>query len=319
MPVIDPVDRGLLSADRPSSPNGSPWGGGLGEPSPTASYVARPVAAPVQSAPPQRDRELDTKREVTELLWFEPKCAPRLRVRFPKLVDDLEFSPVDPARDLATDDPDLARQHHVVFGVLSRGRTESVAGIKQAMLGAIGEDGRFIAPLVLCAGNLQLPMAEVEVLKATAASMAPFAGTDKKLKELLEEVDRWLDTPLLQGGAQLVENLLRELRAQFAAGKRTHPTVQLEASVERALLESRRFQQRSVFGMTCVRALLTPDGEKSPLVAYLPIEAAPLLPLATQMRARVLAEAHPSQDQNETISRALRILALGRVARIEAW
>lgn len=321
IPALEPMDRGLLSADRSSSPDGTVWGGGSAEPSPTAGYVGRPSAPPPlpDEAPAKTAEARAQRREITEMLWFDPACASRLRVRFPKLVDELEFSPVDPARDLATDDPDLARQHHIVSGVLSRARAESAAEVRAAMVAAVGDDGRFSPPLVLCAGTLQLPLSEVELLKATAASMAPLVGADKKLKELLEEVERLVETPLLKGGAQLAENLLRELRSQFSEGKRARPTLHLDASVERVLLENRRFQHRNVFGLTCIRALLAPDGDKSPLVVYIPEEAAPRLPLVLTMRARLLAEAHQSQDQSETSVRALRVLALGRVARIEAW
>ncbi len=52
--------------------------------------------------------------------------------------------------------------------------------------------------------------------------------------------------------------------------------------------------------------------------AYLPEALADKLPLLTSMKARLIAEVTPSQDQYESHPHALRVVALGRVMGFEA-
>lgn len=305
------VNRGYLDG----APRGaSPLPGGAA--SPTQGQVQSAIS-PAEAPPPIRPVMPQPIGEVTELLWFDPAVAPRLRTRWAPLVDELEFSPEDPMHDLHSDDPQESRDHHNTFGVLTEADADDGPGIAEAMRGAVSDGGRFTPPLVLVAGMMRLPFSELEMLKATAESMAPLAPSDKKLKEVLDEVNELLATPLLKGGASVAVSLTRQLREQFEQSKRSRQIQNLDDAVERVLLEERRYQTRKVFGGTSYRSLVTVPGDSEPIPTYVPEEVGPTLPLSNEMQIRAIAEAHMRQDRDEKRKIALRVLALGRVNRLD--
>jgi hypothetical protein len=293
----------------------SPWAAAAS--SAPISVTAPPVAAPPVAAPadarstapvvaaaaPRRDDE------IIDLLWFDPESLPRVRARWPKIIEELEFEPLNPRRDLPVDDPVGSRDRHHAFGVLTRAEATDVRGVSREVLEAIDEHGQFTAPLVVIGGELRLPFDEIETLKTAAAAAKPLAKDDKKLTDLLEMVGELLDTPLLQGSPSAVDSLLRDLTSAVQQARRTLPVKYLDAHIERVLLEKRRYQRRTVFGGTSLRALLGKDG----VPTYLPEDLATKLPLVTQMKARLIAEVTASQDQYESHPHALRVVALGRV------
>ena len=177
----------------------------------------------------------------------------------------------------------------------------------------LGERGQFTPPLVVLGGELRFPFDEVETLKVAIGAAKPLAKDDKRLTDLLDSYAELLETPLLQGAPGAVDGLLKELQAAVQQAKRALPVKFLDAHVERVLLANRRYQKRNVFGGACIRALLTVNREGGAIPAYLPERAADKLPLATEVKVRVVAEANQSQDQYETHTHALRIVALGRV------
>ena len=73
----------------------------------------------------------------------------------------------------------------------------------------------------------------------------------------------------------------------------------------------RRFQ--TVFGAPAIRTLLISPGSSSALPIYLPESLGRQLPMCPRFKARLIAEAHPRQDQHETHAAALRAVALARV------
>ena len=164
-------------------------------------------------------------------------------------------------------------------------------------------------------GELRFPFDEMEMLKTAAAAAKPLAKEDKKLTDLLDMLAELLETPLLQGSPGAVESLLRDLTSAVQQTRRPLPVKYLDAHLERVLLEKRRYQRKTVFGGPCIRALLGREGGAIP--AYLPDALSEKLPLVTAMKARLLAEVCPSQDQYEGHPHALRVVALGRVVGLE--
>jgi hypothetical protein len=298
----------------PAEPR-SPWAAGAS--APIAPVVAAaPAPAPIAPAPqsaPIAARSIPAE-EIIDLLWFDPEAVPRVRARWPSIIDLLEFEPLDPRHDLPVDDPAGSRDRHHVFGVLTRAEPIDARGVAREMLEAIGERGRFTPPLVVVGGELRFPFDEIETLKTAAAAAKPLAKDDKKLTELLEMVNELLDTPLLTGSPSAVESLLRDLTSAVQQTRRALPVKYLDAHVERVLLEKRRYQRRTVFGGPCIRALLGQGSGALPV--YLPDALAERLPLMTQLKVRMVAEVCPSQDQYESHPHALRVVALGRVM---AW
>ncbi len=255
--------------------------------------------------------------EVTELLWFSEEATPRLRRRYKALCERLDFEPRDDAHDLATDDKARARHHHTHFGVLTEGACDDAAGLRRALREAISERGRFTPPLVILRGALRFPFEALEILRATAAVVKPVAGDDKKLKSALEQVDELLSTPLLGGSAETVTNFVSHLRKLYRDSRRALSIDYLDETVERMLLEQRKYQKRTLFGSSWIRALLALDDQDRGIPTYLPEELDNKLPMMVTFNARLIAEAHVKQDQYETHPHALRVITLGRAIKVE--
>ena len=255
--------------------------------------------------------------EVVELLWYDDDAAPRLRRRWKELCEKLDFEPPDDKHDLATQDARRARLHHTHFGVLTEARMHNAAELRIALREAISEKGRFTPPLTLLRGNLRFPFEAVEILRATAAVVTPVAGSDKKLKEALDQVGELLATPLLSGSNETVTNFVAHLRKLYRDSRRSLSIDYLDEAVERLLLESRKYQKRTLFGGTWIRALLSMEGGDKGIPCYLPEDLDKQLPMMVAFDARMIAEAHVKQDQYETHPHALRVVTLGRVIKVE--
>lgn len=308
--IVEPLPAPAPEPRSPWSTAGAAVGTG------TAPAVALPAITPLVEA--ARPMAIAAARapgveEVIDLVWFDPEAVPRIRARWPAIIDALEFEPLDPRHDLPVDDPQGSRDRHHVFGVLTRADATDARGVPREVLEAVGDRGRFTPPLVVIGGELRFPFDEIEMLKTAAAAAKPLAKDDKRLTDLLEMLGELLETPLLQGSPSAVESLLRDLQAAVQQSKRALPVKYLDAHLERVLLEQRRYQRRTVFGGPCLRALLTPGA----LPAYLPATLAERLPLVTQLKARLIAEVNPNQDQYESHPHALRVVALGRVMSLE--
>jgi hypothetical protein len=310
-------------------PGRSPWGG---ESVPSTEAIvasveaasnaaaardARPaqVGEAARAASPAKVPPHDSLQagEIVELLWFDPKVPARVRTRWPELILELAFEPLDPAHDLPTENPDDARDRHDVFGVLTDGEAIAGSGIATAVREAVSSKGRFTPPLVLVAGELKFPFDELETLKAVVAVVSPTGASDKRLKEWLDAAAEVLATPYLQGSTSAVEKLTRELKEQAAQVSKALTVANIEAYVERILLEQRRYQFKKVFGEECIRALLVPaTTRESAVPVYLPKRLENALPMYASMRVRLIAEAHMRQDQYEGCAHALRGTAVGR-------
>jgi hypothetical protein len=258
-----------------------------------------------------------TKRDVVELLWFDQQATKRVRQRWRSLADDLEFAPIDERHDIPGDDPQLARDRHTHFGILTEAPITEPQELGRVVREAISDSGRFTAPLVVVAGRLLFPFDDLEILRATAAALTPLAGDDKKLKEALGNVKELVDTPLLQHSNELVDNFTKHLRSLYDQSKRAVSRDYLDTSVERLLLEQRRYQKRPIFDGSWIRALLSPSASGEAVPSYLPESLEKTLPMMVSFKARMIVQAHVKQDQYEAHPHALRVVALGRVLDIE--
>jgi hypothetical protein len=91
-------------------------------------------------------------REAVELLWFDPAALPRIRAHeaWRRLLG-------------AAEAPEL-RDRRDVSAVLARGVAIDPEGVGDAIADAVGEDGWFLAPLVLTAGELTFSFDEQATL-----------------------------------------------------------------------------------------------------------------------------------------------------------
>lgn len=217
-----------------------------------------------------------------ELIWFDPALPPR-----------------------------LGRLGASVYDALARGTPASSRELEAAMEAA--EDGDPPSPpLVLMSGDLEPSLDEGAMLEAVVSAASPLAGSDKKLKEVLDLAAQTLETPL-KSVPEVAEGLSARIREAWNRANKLLPSGHLTACTERLLLEQRRYQQRELLDDTWIRALLSGPGLDAPIPTYLPARIARRLPLFRRFTARLLAEVIWQQDQYETHPLALRVLALGRV------
>jgi hypothetical protein len=294
-----------------------------------AAAEAREGAADRSHAPARRPavEPRRTGADVVELVWFDPAQLARIRrhpdwkkiiaALKPKAKDD-DYDGEPPAEKRKD-----AKDRREVLGVLRAGDAQGTTGLEEAIESAM-EDGGFVPPLVLLAGDLEFPFDELETLKATIAAVSPLATSDKKLKESVDTASELLKTPWLQGAGagSMTESVTARLRDAFAQSNRSVPAGYLDAHTERMLLQQRHYQKRTVMGQEWIRCLLHPAGDGSspgkygaqlPVPTYVPEDISKELPMFQRFRARIIAEARLQLDQYEAQPYALRVMALGRV------
>lgn len=306
-----PVVAPSLATPNAPTPNAAAHGVKAASDAAAASMVKEaPAAAP---APPPAPRA--RPREIVKLLWHDAKALPRVRKhpRWRVLLAELELrlleqGDLDDQEEGGADDAD----RRDVFEVLARGEPIGADGVGRALDTAIDEDGKLEPPLVLVAGELDLPFDELETLKATATAVSPFAQGDKRLKETLDVVTELLRTPYMAGAGGLAETMTGRLKEAFGAGKRPLPPEALDAHIDRMLLEQRAYQKRAVYGKRWIRALLAP-GSHSQVPVYIPEALAGDLPMFRRIKVRMIAEVDLKEDQSESSGHALKVMALGRV------
>lgn len=332
IPAAPLMPSGLRPAapPRPSPPPPSPVP--PGPPGPDALLEISNAAAGANERPRARTPNAPAKvpqspegrvADVIDLVWFDPKSLPRIRKppAWRAIVEALEERPPDPELDDAALAESTARaeDRRDVFEIVVRGEASDGAGVEAGLGQAIREDGKVVPPLMLVAGSLSLPFDEVEVLRAHVNVVAPFAPGDEKLSSEVDLVRGFLSAAELGCSSSMQEALTVRLWTAFARAKRAVAAETLQSHADAVLLQRRRFQHREVFGGDHVRAVLDAGGAHGPLPTYLPASVASSLPLYQQIRARLIAEVHPSVDQHESCPIALRVVAFARnVPRISS-
>ena len=277
--------------------------------------IAAPPVAAVRAAPARDPDALD-------LLFFDADSLPRVR-RVPAwkaLLAALEDRPLDADEDDAdaAKEPGVIEDRREILEILLRGEPTDGAALDEVLGRAVREDGRFLAPIVLLAGDLATPFDEIETLKATVTTVTPLAGNDENLRASVAVAKEFLALPGLASSPAVADGLTARVREAFAQGKRAVQPGYLEAQTERTLVEQRRYQHRRVLGGRRQRALFHVfDGGSTvkppPHVAYLPETVADRLPVSARFKVRVVARVHLPLDQYEQGSLALEVLALARL------
>ncbi|MDC3961455.1 DUF2169 family type VI secretion system accessory protein [Polyangium jinanense] len=275
---------------------------------------------------------------LVDLLWFAPELPPRLpenETWKPLFEPTAPAVPEEPA-DEASEDPwndedpeapppkprkkperkkektpeEKAKEDKSrVSKVLTRGIP--TLDVENALFSAVNDDGVLEPPLLVVAGELELPFDEIEVLKVLSSAAAPLAVGDKKLKETLDLANEALGTPL-GSSADVAANFSLRVREAWAKANRMLPPDYLDVHSRRVLLEQRKYQKRELSGAEWIRALLHGPMADKGIPTYLPIELSKKLPLFSRFSARLIVEALPQQDQSESPIVALRVLALAR-------
>jgi hypothetical protein len=268
--------------------------------------------------------------DVLQLLWFDPEAAPRVRRRpeWKKILDALEQQPPDPELDEPAlgDEPAELEDRREIFEVLARGTSTGEDGVESALYAAVRSDGRFAPQLLLLAGEARFDFDELEYLKAMVSAATPFVAqpapseghappAPDELKLAVDQATTYLATPDLVPSSDLATTLTVRIREAFVKSARTVGPTYLDDQCERALLERRAYQRRSVFGAPHLRALFHFVGSSTGVPAYFPEALAKKLPLFRRLRVKLLAEAHFQADQYESHASCVRAAAVARVLR----
>jgi len=282
---------------------------GLPEPAPEAA------PAPTEAARPASKLELG---RALHLVWYDPEILPKVRRKpaFQPILNALDGRPVDADLDdpSTARDPSLVEDRRDVFEVLARADAMDEAALNEAVDRAVRDDGKYVPPFLLIAGEVRFPFDELSTLKATLSIVTPFATGDEPLKMTIADAREFLRTPDLLSPPGVIEGFTARVQDAFRKMRKAVPPGYLDDQTERVLVEKRLYQRREVFGGPHLRAQLffTPNGRPWPL--YVPEAIAKKLPLFARFPVRILAEASLQEDQYETHPNALRASAIGRVA-----
>lgn len=302
----DPAGTGALGASNAAAAADTPWSPPRREGTPAATPAA-------SAARPAARQEV---REILLLVWFDPESVPRIRRQPPwrRILEDLEQRPLDKELDdpATSKEPMDIEDRREVFEILAHAGATDAEGIQETLADSVRDDGKYVAPLKLVAGDLIFPFDELETLKATVTTVTPLIGNDEHLRATVLAAQDFLKLPDLRSAPAVAEGLTTRIRDAFSQGKRVVPQGYLDAQTERVLLEQRHYQRRIVFGGPHLRALMQPAGSSQQMPVYLPDALAKELPMYQRFKARAVAEVHMQVDQYEMHPAALRALALVR-------
>jgi hypothetical protein len=276
--------------------------------SPLAGRPGRPAE---QAAPHSVARA--APRDTVELLWFDRAAVGRIRGA-KALRDVFDEQPAERRwlkKDEGPREPDEARDRRDVQRALARGRALEGSALDTALAEGFDDDGAFSPPIVAVSGELALCFDDEETLSATLAVVGPLVGADKRLREVVDAAAS-IGKGAWKTPSDVIEGALARIRDAFTQGNRAVGPAYLQASVERLLLEGRKYEQRMILGQQRIRGLLSPPGVRAPIPTYLPASLSEELPLFRRFPAKIIAELRYQQDEGDPHPNAFIALVLGR-------
>jgi hypothetical protein len=250
--------------------------------------------------------------DLLELLWLDPKIAPRLR-RVPAWQRLLDQAGATVARAEIPHATASAEDQTDALAVLGRAEPADRAAVEAAVAAAARADGRYEAPLLVVAGELALGLDDLEALRGLAANASAFMAGEEPLRAAVEAAHAYTGLSGLIPTPHALAAHSSRIREAFARVPRGVPADFLDVETRRALLAQRRYRTRAFRGAPHLAGAITTPGAAAPLLAFLPAEAAPWLPLALAFPVRAVVEAHLHADQYDGDAVALGVAALGRL------
>lgn len=165
------------------------------------------------------------------------------------------------------------------------------------------------APVVLLEGVLTPQLSAMAALKALvelAGTLDGFDTNGRAVQERCARVTACSTVPrsTIESHSAALYDLVR---------RASRDAKEVDGSIRRVLVEARALEERSVFGDKHAVLHLAIERGASSIPCYLPVQHVAKLPLSEQLRARVLVEPRPRQDELESSAIALRVVAVGRV------
>lgn len=288
-----------------------------------ASDAAAAVMEIQGDTSPETIAETTGPQQAVDLVWFDPRSMPRIRKQpaWRAILEELTDEAIDPE----IDDPDLhvdpaaAEERRDVFEVLVKAEPTSSEDLRNRFQNAVRRDGRFVAPVVLVAGEMSLPFDEFAMLEATIAVVDPFVGTDEGLKAALGAGREFLSARGSLSSRVTASKLSAAIKVAYEQGKRAVSIDDVVEHIEQGLLDERRYQRRAVLGGKMLRGLVQWDAASEPMPVYLPEVLADMMPMFRRFEVRLIGEMVMAVDQREKQAMALRVLAFARVGVVEGW
>ena len=299
VPFVGPLAAEAPPAEAPAEPAdaGAAPGSSSDAGEPTEDGLSTVEAAPVLGG-----------REILLNVYSEPGLLDALR-RDPRWRERLDAIEADgagedaPLSRLDEEDPGL------LVSLLARAEPSPPRSLRAALAAGVRADGGLTCPLAVVEGVLSCSFDERERLRVLASTALAIDPDDEALARPIAAARAALSEASLPGA--VARRLEGAVRAAFGAKERAMPARELASVVERALVEQRAYARREVLDGTHVRAEIA-CGEEAPIVVYVPDAHARALPLARRMRARLLVEVRPQEDEREACPIALRARAMAR-------
>lgn len=282
----------------------SPWARG--------GYVpAEPAPEPPPKLPERpllRARPAETR--TISLLWYDEESVPRIRKRrvFREILDAIEKekAPIDPDLDDGASDPWKIEDRRDIFEILVRGTPVTADGLEAVRREAIRPDGKYVPPIVLFEGEIEMAFDEMERLKATVSTAAPLAR-DEGLLKAIKDADEFLARSNLLCSDAVPKAMSERIVKAFRAGRHEDVGAEyLEEQVVKVLAERRLYVVREVFGAS--HAVARVASRASGVAISLPRPALTRLPLTPQFRGRTVCTVEDHELDGRPAH--LRVLAL---------
>lgn len=262
-------------------------------------FDARPFDGAAPETSPRRDEQL-------ELLYSDSRVSTDLRTQ--ETFRAVLTSPKYRRGALEHGAQDAAEDARLAMRVLAEVSPTESFELDPVTLDSTERSGK--PPMVVVSGELVLKFDEREALRATVGVATPFLPLDRALKEAADFATAVLESEW--SGAFSIDNASARVRDALTKAARDVPKSTVEATVQRLLLERRKFRTVTVLGAERIRAELVTSEGRAAVPLYLPIELRDVLPLFERLPIRSIVEVRPRQDGAESSPHALFVRAVAR-------
>lgn len=196
--------------------------------------------------------------------------------------------------------------------VMQQARPQLLASLPTSVSESLRNDAPL--PLVAAAGELSFVFDPRKHLETLLAAAKPFGKGHPRLADGIQHAEDMLQAPI-EAVPDVARRVIDQLRAAWTEAKVNMPPTYLDQTAERVLLTERAYDRRELLAATWLRTTLTEDTGRGrvTVTAYLPADIAKRLPLFPTFDARIIADALPRQDSQETPSVCLKVVAIARV------
>lgn len=292
----------------------------------------RPAPAARPSRPPPPKRTAPPKASGTqplELIWMDESRAediahhrvwaallPEVPVAPPDWKERAEFGygpdVYDELHPPSAPDGRPAPERDALL-IMQKARVQPLSSLATSVSEALRNDEPL--PLVNVAGRLAFSFDPRKHLETLLSAAKPFGKGHPRLGEAIQHAEEMLEAPI-EAIPEVARRVVDQLRAAWKDASVEMPATYLDQTAERVLLTARAYDRRQLLASSWLRSALaeaSSHSERVEVTTYLPAEVDKRLPLFPHFDARLIADALPRQDGQETPTVCLRVVAIARV------